>query len=358
MKMFIEGIVITVVDLIAAGLIALILRSIFGRNLTYKLFLWLIPGIAIIITNTTIATKLGGFANMKAFGFSMAVGLSILIGNFILVGTFLIKKLQSIADEIMRSADEVSSASTMVSTSSQTLAGGASTQAISIQEFSTSLEEMSSMTKRNADNAQQASRLMSKDAKASHGIISQRMALMQEVVTASVRAGEETAKIIKTIDEIAFQTNLLALNAAVEAARAGEAGSGFAIVAEEVRNLALRATAAAKTTATLIDGSTAKIHEASTLFEQINGELSNNHRITEQVTTLVGEVAAASQEQAQGIQQINVAVTRMDDVVQQNASSAEESASAAEQLNAQSLQMKGTVRELVLVISGNAHTDR
>ncbi|MDA8124416.1 MAG: methyl-accepting chemotaxis protein [Deltaproteobacteria bacterium] len=345
--------VITVVDLIGAGIIAFILRSVFGRNLTYKLFVWLIPGIVVIITNTTVATKLGGFSNMTAFVIFMTVGLAVLIANFIIVGNVLIRKLHNIADDIFKSAAEVSSASGMVSLSSQTLAAGASTQAASVEEFSSSMEEMSSMTKQNAENAQQANLLMSNDANLSYRLITEKMNAMKAVVDASVKAGEETAKIIKTIDEISFQTNLLALNAAVEAARAGEAGSGFAVVASEVRNLALRAAEAAKNTATLIDDSNTKIHQASNLFEQIDSELSNNHQITERMAAIVGEVAVASREQAQGIRQINSAVAEMDGVIQQTAATAEESASAAEELNAQSLQMKGSVQELVRVIDGD-----
>jgi len=356
MRLFIEAVLITVIDLIGAGLIALVLRAVFGRNLTYKLFLWLTPGIAVIITNTTIATKMGGFANMAVFGTAMTIGLAILIANFVIVGKFLIRKLDNIAGDIARSSAEVSSASGMVATSSQTLAQGSSTQAASLEECSSPLEELTSMTKQNADNAQQASLLMTQNARESYALIAEKMAAMQAVVNESVKAGEETAKIIKTIDEISFQTNLLALNAAVEAARAGEAGSGFAVVAEEVRNLALRAAEAAKNTAGLIEQSTQKIHQASDLFAQINGELSNNHQITEQVTALVGGVAAASQEQAQGIKQINSAVAEMDGVVQEAAASAEESASAAEELNAQSLQMKGSVQELVQVIKGEVQS--
>jgi len=250
-------------------------------------------------------------------------------------------------------ADQVAEASGHVSASSQQLAEGASEQAAAIEETSSSLEEMSSMTKQNADNAQQASNMMATEAKESYRVITEKMNLMQGAVSESVQASEETAKIIKTIDEIAFQTNLLALNAAVEAARAGEAGAGFAVVADEVRNLALRAAEAAKTTSNLIEGSSTKIKQASVLFGEVSGELSANRNIAKKVTALVEEIAEASKEQAIGIEQVNKAVAEMDKVVQTNAATAEESAAAAEEMNAQAEQMKAHVGDLVAVIGGS-----
>jgi len=351
MKFVIEYLILLVLDLIAAGLIALILRAIYGKNLTFKLFLWLIPGIVIILGNTSLSTKLGGFSNPVAVSISMVVGLGLMVGNFVLVGRFLIRKLNNIADDIVKASDEVNAASEMVSSSSQTLAEGASEQASSVEEFSSSLEELSSTTAQNAEHAGQADTLMSVDAKKSFDAIGQKMNDMKEAVNSSVQAAQETAKIIKTIDEIAFQTNLLALNAAVEAARAGEAGAGFAVVSEEVRNLALRSAEAAKNTATLIADSTAKIQQANVLFEQINTELSNNKTIAEKAASLLSSVAQASRDQAQGIKQINSAISQMSSTIQSAAATAEESASAAEELNAQSFQMKASARELSGVIS-------
>ena len=263
--------------------------------------------------------------------------------------------IKNAVHQMSEAANQVASASSQVASSSQSLAEGASEQAAAIEETSSSLEEMSSMTKQNAENAHHASLMMSNDAKESYRLINHKMNLMKDVVDASVKASEETAKIIKTIDEIAFQTNLLALNAAVEAARAGETGAGFAVVAEEVRNLAMRSAEAAKNTESLIADSTKKIKQASTLFEEVNNELTHNRQIAQKVTEFINEIAAASGEQSQGIEQISKAVHEMDKVVQQNAANAEESASASEEMNAQAEQMKHVSHTLVNIIGGSAN---
>jgi|WetSurMetagenome_2_1015567.scaffolds.fasta_scaffold03742_9 methyl-accepting chemotaxis protein len=249
-------------------------------------------------------------------------------------------------------ADQVASASGQVSSASQSLAEGASEQAASIEETSSSLEEMSSMTKQNADNASTADMLMKDSRKMverANGSMTELTKSMDDISKAS----DETSKIIKTIDEIAFQTNLLALNAAVEAARAGEAGAGFAVVANEVRNLAMRAAEAAKNTSVLIEGTVKKVKEGSELVERTNGAFSEVSTSAAKVADLVSEIAAASSEQAQGIDQINKAVAEMDKVTQQTAANAEESASASEQMNAQAEQMKQVAGELIAIVGGN-----
>jgi methyl-accepting chemotaxis protein len=252
-------------------------------------------------------------------------------------------------------ADQVSSASGEVSSASHSLADGASEQAASIEETSSSLEEMSSMTKRNADNASMADHLM----KESRQMVERANGSMTELTTSMddiSKASEETSKIVRTIDEIAFQTNLLALNAAVEAARAGEAGAGFAVVANEVRNLAMRAAEAAKNTSGLIEDTVKKIKEGSGLVGRTNEAFSEVAKSAARVADLVSEIAAASSEQAQGIDQVNKAVAEMDKVTQQNAAHAEESASASEQMNAQAGQMKEIAAELTSIVGGNVET--
>ena len=167
------------------------------------------------------------------------------------------------------------------------------------------------------------------------------------------KASEETSKIIKTIDEIAFQTNLLALNAAVEAARAGEAGAGFAVVADEVRNLAMRAADAAKNTAQLIEGTVQKVSLGTKLVSNTNDAFRQVADSTVKVGGLVSEISEASKEQSDGIDQVNNAITQMDKVVQQNAANAEESASASEEMSAQAKQLKNYISELILLIQGS-----
>ncbi len=203
------------------------------------------------------------------------------------------------------------------------------------------------MTRQNAENTRETNRVMTEEAAPNFQTINDRMGRMKTAIEKTVANSDETAKIVKTIDEIAFQTNLLALNAAVEAARAGEAGAGFAVVADEVRNLALRAAEAAKNTSELIHTSNERIKEAAGLNEEVVHALEENTTIAEKVGRLVGEVAAASEEQSRGIDQISQAVADMDKVTQQTAANAEESASASEEMNGQARAMTHIVDDLL-----------
>jgi hypothetical protein len=264
------------------------------------------------------------------------------------------RQLQALAVDLARVSDTLSSSAGQVSSASQSLAEGASEQAASLEETSASLEEMSSMTKRNAETAGKVKELGGQARKAGDLGVEDTTALvgaMDAIKTSSA----DIAKIIKTIDEIAFQTNILALNAAVEAARAGEAGAGFAVVADEVRNLARRCAEAAKETASKIEDAVQKSAVGADISAKVAKSLEEIVGKARQVDEMAGEVATASQEQSQGIVQVNTAVTQMDKVTQSNAANAEESAAAAAELTTQAELLKEAVSELLRLVDGQEH---
>ncbi|MEN6385818.1 MAG: methyl-accepting chemotaxis protein [Phycisphaerales bacterium] len=262
------------------------------------------------------------------------------------------KKAISANQEI---ADFLASAAQQFTGSSQAIAEGAGELAAGLRETTTNLEEMTSATKKNADNAISANKLASETrqvANASVDAMKQMNLAMEDIKKSS----NETAKIIKVIDEIAFQTNLLALNAAVEAARAGEAGKGFAVVAEEVRNLAIRSANAAKDTSGMIQNSVGQATKGADISGNVTKTLEDVVDRIGKTADFVNEIAASSQEQAQNIEKINGAIVQMDTVTQQNAANAEETASSAQELNYQAIQLKDTVQTLTSLV-GAAKTD-
>jgi len=270
----------------------------------------------------------------------------------LLIAKGIVRVLSRISDDLDQGAAQVADASGQISSASQSLAEGAFRQAASLEETSSSLEEMSSMTRMNAQNAGNADSLT----QASLASVNESMAAMTELTRSMdeiILASEDTSRIIKTIDEIAFQTNLLALNAAVEAARAGDAGAGFAVVADEVRNLAMRAADAAKNTSELIEATTEKVGKGAGLVGDTNTAFDKVRENTGKVAQLMAEISSASKEQSQGIGQVTIAVSEMDKVTQHNAANSEESASASEELNGQAEQMKSIVAQLVKIVGGS-----
>jgi len=283
---------------------------------------------------------------------SMAIaGIVLGVVLAVLITLSIVKPIKRIIESLTAGSEQVAAASSQVSAASQSLAEGATEQAAGLQETSSSLEEMASMTKQNADNAQQANTLATEARKAAD-TGTESMSRMNAAIQEIQKSSDETSKIIKVIDEIAFQTNLLALNAAVEAARAGEAGKGFAVVAEEVRNLAMRSAEAAKDTANMIEESVKNSKNGVDIANEVSKVLSEIVQSVGKTTDLVSEIAAACQEQAQGIDQVNTAIAQMDKVTQQNAANAEESASASEELTAQASSMNDIVGELVSLVGG------
>jgi len=261
------------------------------------------------------------------------------------------KPIDRIISGLNEGADQVTEAASQVSTAGQQLAEGASEQASSLEETSSALEEMAASARQNADNAKQADTFMTESKRiiADANVAMKDTSKAMEEISAS---SEQISKIIKVIEEIAFQTNLLALNAAVEAARAGEHGKGFAVVADEVRNLAQRAAQAARETGDLIEQTVSRVTRGVEANQSTSASFIKIGDSAAKVADLVAQITRASSEQAQGVEQVNTAVSQMDKVTQANAAGAEESASAAEELYAQVENVRAVVLELVTLARG------
>lgn len=280
------------------------------------------------------------------------------------LGRSLLQMRNSLNDVLMQvnaAVDQVTSGSDQVAQSSQSLSQGASEQASSLEEISSSLNEINSQARQNAENASQASALATAAVeKAEAG--NERMKDLRVAMTKINDSSDEIKKIVKVIDDIAFQINLLALNANVEAARAGKWGKGFAVVAEEVRNLAVRSGSAVSETTAMVEESIKNIDQGTQLAESTGTQLEEIVQGSNKVADFLGEIALASKEQAQGVEQINGGLEQIDQVTQSNTASAEQSASAAEELAAQGQELKGLIARFTLSDddggSGRAGRDR
>jgi methyl-accepting chemotaxis protein len=314
---------------------------------------------AIKLTNGAIEDSLAGFTDTmneknhlikkRLYSLGTIALVLALLGGFLLYRSArsdIYNPVQAMVGRITESANGVNEAATSITSGSEALASDASRQAAGLEEVSATVEELTSMSTNNANNADHANNTAKNTLQEIEQAIKSMNNLttsMQEIAVAS----EETSKINKTINEIAFQTNLLALNAAVEAARAGEAGAGFAVVAEEVRNLAMRSAEAANETSHLIEDTVTKVHggakvvnETKIIFDQVVEGVQKSGQLSE-------DIFQASNEQATGVKQISAAVGDIDQVTQQNAANAEEFSATAQEMAHQASNLQEILRDLV-----------
>jgi methyl-accepting chemotaxis protein/methyl-accepting chemotaxis protein-1 (serine sensor receptor) len=293
------------------------------------------------------------YRRARVWGYTALVAFVLVSGAW---GYFTIRSisrtLRGVAVDLNEGGLHLLSTAFVVAQSAQSLSHGASEQAASLEETSASMEEMASMTRQNAEHSQTTARLMGEvDGRVQHS-----NALLGEMVVSmnAIRdSSRHVAKIIKTIDEIAFQTNILALNAAVEAARAGEAGMGFSVVAEEVRNLAQRSAEAARDTATMIEKSIGTADAGNAKVTQVAESVAGITTALESMKRLVNQVSEASRQQAEGIEQMSQAFAQMEKVTQSTAVTAEESAAASEELTARAEATRALVTRLTALVGGN-----
>jgi methyl-accepting chemotaxis protein len=336
---------IAIMAVTAIILISFILYKVYGHNLVLKMWIRIFPTVSLAILITAGATEMKvSKSTMALLMIGGAVSL-LLLSTFVLTGRYFEKNIGKSVVKVRNATNEVTQVSGQIATTGLELAQNAAEQATSIEETSSSLQEITSMVHQNSENTKQAAAIMeltNDSAKRGIDAMKQMEASMNDIQQSSA----QTAKIIKTINEIAFQTNLLALNAAIEAARAGEAGMGFAVVAEEVRDLAQKSAAAVKNTADLIASQQKSVNEGVDITNKVSSILMEINTNVNKVVTVISEVSTASQEQSRGIDEVSKAVSEMEKTIHNVSVNAEKSALSVEGLSAQTKELHGMVAEL------------
>jgi methyl-accepting chemotaxis protein len=336
---------VTILTIIGTVSLSYTLYKIYGNNLVFKMWIRICPAFAFTIVNATFCEGIGWTRNWTLLLMDSGLLIAIVFGSLVITGRYFQKNIERSVTRVKTATEEVTMVSMDIADTSRELAQSASEQAASNEKTSSSIEEITSMVEQNEENAKRAANIVEQannSAKCGIGAMKQ----MEIAIYDVEKLSDETAKIIKTIDEIAFQTNLLALNASIEAARAGDAGLGFAVVAEEVRNLARKSTEASKYTADLILKVQESVKDGVDVTNKVNvilQEISSN--VTETVN-IISEVTVASGEQSRGIQQVNQAVSLMDKETQRNSTSAEESAVAVQKVAVQTKELTNMIDEL------------
>lgn len=309
------------------------------------------------MVNTTLSTTTSiskhTASSLTTASNAMIIGLIVAVAFGIIFSFYIIRSITKPIIEAVRTISEansqVVSASDQIADSSTSLAEGSSEQASVVEQVSATIEESTAINNQNAENGREAdmlARLANESAKQGNEKIQQLMTAMNKITDSS----QKIAKIIKTIDEIAFQTNLLALNAAVEAARAGEHGLGFAVVADEVKNLAQRSAEAAKETAMIIEDAIEEIKGGNQIARDTNDNFMDILSKVQKTSELIGDISISIREQADGMNQVAMAMGQVDSVTQQNAASSEETAAAAEELNAQAVAMMQSTQNIARLV--------